>query len=143
MRFRFPVLLFPLLAFGQTSTPVISPGGIVNAASYTGPGAPGSGIAQGALFTLFGTGLGPSTGVSAQSFPLGKSLAGVTVQVTSGSTVVDAIPVFVSAGQINAILPSNTPLGADKVTVSYNGGDFARSADFRGRSQHWGIQRQQ
>ena len=121
MRFRFPLLLFPLLAFSQTSAPNISPGGIVNAASYTGAGAPGSGIAQGALFSLFGKDLGPSLGVTAQAFPLGKSLAGISVQVNSRNTTFDAIPVFVSSGQINAILPSNTPTGTAQMTVRYNG----------------------
>ena len=122
MRFQFPLLvLFPLLAFGQTTTPVISPGGIVNAASYAGPGAPGSGIAQGALFSLFGKNLGPAAGIAAQSFPLGKSLAGVSVQVSSRGTVLDALPVFVYSGQINAIMPSNLPTGKAQVTVKYNG----------------------
>jgi uncharacterized protein (TIGR03437 family) len=118
---RFPLLFLPLLAFAQTAAPVISPGGIVNAASYTGPGAPGSGIAQGALFSLFGKGLGPAEGVAAQAFPLGKALAGTSVQVTSGTRVLDAIPVFVSSGQINAILPSNTPTGTAQLTVKFNG----------------------
>ena len=38
-----------------------------------------------------------------------------------GSTVGQAYLTFVSAGQITAILPSNTPLGSVQVTVAYNG----------------------
>jgi hypothetical protein len=47
--------------------------GARSAASYMPPSLPGGGIAQGSLFSLFGTGLGPATGVSVTAFPLGTT----------------------------------------------------------------------
>jgi uncharacterized protein (TIGR03437 family) len=43
------------------------------------------------------------------------------VKVISGTTQLDAIPVFVSPGLINAIMPSNAPLGRVSVQVTFNG----------------------
>ena len=48
-------------------------------------------------------------------------MGGVTVTVTQGSTTVKAYLFFVSATQINAIMPSNAPLGNVQITVNYNG----------------------
>lgn len=42
-------------------------------------------------------------------------------KVTQGANSVDAIPVFVNANQINAIMPSNAPLGMSAVVVTVNG----------------------
>jgi len=113
-------LSFGLLAGGLQGAPVIAANGIVNAASFKPVGAPGSALARGALASLFGAALGPAAGVSAAAFPLQTTLAGVSIRMTAGATTVNAIPVFVSAGQINFIVPSNTPLGAVQVTVTFN-----------------------
>jgi uncharacterized protein (TIGR03437 family) len=94
---------------------------VLNAASYYAPGLPGGSIAQGSLFSIFGAGLGPSQGLSQTSFPLTTSFSNVSVQITQGSTAVSAIPVYVSQSQINAIMPSNAPLGWSSVWVTYNG----------------------
>jgi uncharacterized protein (TIGR03437 family) len=60
--------------------------------------------------------------VSANSFPLGTTLGGTTINVVQGSTTVAAIPVYVANGQINAIMPSNAPLGnASLQVVNGNG----------------------
>ena len=83
------------------------------------PGLPSGGIAQGAQFSIFGANLGPATS-PALAFPLSTTLAGVSISVTQGSTTVAAIPVFVSAGQINAIMPSTAPLGQTSLRVIYN-----------------------
>jgi uncharacterized protein (TIGR03437 family) len=102
--------------------PTISAGGIVNAASNA-PLVASGGIAQGSFMTIYGVNLGPSTGVSAPSLPLSSSLGGVTVSVTpaNGGARMVAYPTYVSTGQINAILPSNTPVGSANVTVTFNG----------------------
>src|SRR5690349_8576104 len=55
--------------------------------------------------------------VQANSFPLGTTLANVSITVTQGGTAVNAIPLFVSASQINAIMPSNAPLGTVTLRV--------------------------
>ena len=55
------------------------------------------------------------------SYPLGTTFGGVSVSVTQGATTVAALPVYVSAGQINAVMPSNAPLGIAAVKVTFNG----------------------
>jgi uncharacterized protein (TIGR03437 family) len=73
--------------------------------------------------TIYGVNIGPATGVSAASLPLASILGGVAVSVTpgNGSSRLIAYPTYVSAGQINAILPSTTPAGIDNVTVTFDG----------------------
>ena len=110
-----------LIAAGPTvAQPQITPRGIVSAASLAPAGLPSGAVARGSLFSIFGQRIGPATGTGAGSFPLQTTLAGVSVKVTQGTTSVDAIPVFVVASQINAIMPSNAPLGMAAVVVTVN-----------------------
>lgn len=102
-------------------TPVITAGGVVNTASYA-PGSPPNGsLAQGSFFSIYGATVGPDTPVQATTYPLPTTLGGVTVQVTQGSNKYSAPLVFVYKSQINAILPSNVPVGAAQLTITYNG----------------------
>src|SRR5690349_24924198 len=110
-------LLLPA-AFGQV-VPAIFNRGVVNAASFLPGGLAGGAIAQGSIFSIFGRRLGPAAS-PALSFPLQNSLGGVSVRVFQGAASVAAIPVYVSAGQINAIMPSNAPLGTASVQVTFN-----------------------
>ncbi len=113
------VLFFTLsLAWGQA--PAINYRGVVNAASMAPQGLPGGAIAQGSIFTISGSNLGPAAPVAATTFPLGSSLGGVSIRVFQGNTSVNALPLFVSSSQINAIMPSNAPLGMASVQVTYN-----------------------
>ncbi len=107
--------------------PTVFTGGIVNADSLVPLGLPNSSIAQGSIFSIFGTNLGPSQSPGL-SFPLKTTLGGVTVQVTSGGTSVDAIPLFVGPGQINALLPSKTPTGSATLIVTTSAGASAPAA---------------
>ena len=121
----YQTLIRSVLALGLplalcAQLPAIYPHGVVNSASFLAPGLPGGSIAQGSVFTVFGSALGPATGVAASSFPLGTSLSGVTISVTQGTTTVSAYPLYVSQGQINALMPSNAPLGAVSVRVVHN-----------------------
>jgi len=111
----------PIAANAQQ--PAIAPDGIRNAASNALGGMPNSGIAQGSLVIVHGTNLGPASLIPATSFPLPSSqgLAGTSIRVTVGSTTVDAIVLFTSAGQVAALLPSSTPVGDGTLTVTYNG----------------------
>jgi uncharacterized protein (TIGR03437 family) len=111
---------FALASSALAQPPLIYSRSIYNAASYTPAGIPGGAIAQGSIFTLFGANLGPSQPVSVNSFPLGTSLGGVSINIVQGSTSVSAIPLYVSASQINAIMPSNAPLGSASVQVVAN-----------------------
>lgn len=110
-----------IFAIGLQAKPAIYLHQVVNAASYYAPGQPGGSIAQGSLFSIFGSALGPQAGISQSSFPLTNTFSGVSIKVTQGSAAVNVIPVYVSASQINAIMPSNAPLGWVSMVVTFNG----------------------
>ena len=123
-----------LLAVSLLSTVAGLAQPVINLATSTavarGTGLPGSGIAQGSIFSIYGTGLGPSQGVGA-SFPLPTTLggtSGTSVAVTVGGTQVSAIMLYAGTNQINAILPSPTPVGSGTFTVTYNGQTSAPAA---------------
>ena len=118
MRAFWVLLALSSLGLAQ---PYINYRGIVNVASYMAPGLPAGSLPQGGMVAIFGSKLGPAAGAQATTFPLTTTLAGVSVTVTQQSTTVNAYPVYVGAGQINAILPSNAPLGRVSVLVTYNG----------------------
>jgi uncharacterized protein (TIGR03437 family) len=91
----------------------------MNAANRIGGGLPSYGVAQGSLFAVVGKGVGPADSQQA-TFPLPASagLGGVSIKVAVGGSTVDAIMVYVSANEVDAILPSSTPLGTGTVTVT-------------------------
>lgn len=111
--------------FGQPALRSFNP--VVNSASFRTPGLSGSGIAQGSIFSIFGDGLGPAPYVQADQLPLPVKLGGTSVTVTVGSTSVSAIVVLAYRYQVNAILPSNTPVGSGSLRVTYNGQTSAPS----------------
>ena len=109
---------FTLAQAGGSSSgsPTIAAGGITNAASNRA-----GKIACGGFFTIYGTNLGPATPQWALSFPLLDNMGNVVVTVTQGSTSKRAYLHYISANQINAILPSSMPDGAATVVVTYQG----------------------
>src|SRR4051794_28337290 len=109
------------LAGTAMAQPVVSSGGILNAASYSLPGLPNSGIAQGSMFLVFGTGLGPAGISQVSAFPLPFTLAGTSMKVTANGVSSDVPMVYTLASQICGILPSATPVGNASLTVTYNG----------------------
>ena len=126
MKFINPAWLLILAAAAAAGqTPIIF--NVVNDASGLPQGLPGSGIAQGSLFLILGTNLGPSTGVVASSFQ-NTTLANSSVSVTVGSTTVSALMYYTSYSQITALLPSSTPTGSGSVTVTYSGNASATYA---------------
>jgi uncharacterized protein (TIGR03437 family) len=116
-----PAAAFLLAVSVFAQPPLIFNRGIFNAASFVPAGIPGGAIARGSIFSLFGARLGPTPPANANSFPLGTTLSGVAINVVQGSTTVSAIPLYVSASQINAIMPSNAPLGTASIQVVVNG----------------------
>ncbi len=108
-----------LAAWGQA--PVVGAGGVVNHFSYALPGMPNGGIAQGSIFDIFGTNMGPAALVQANGFPLPAQLGGTSVQVTVAGTTTDVLLFYVSAGQIAGLLPSRTPVGTGTLVVTANG----------------------
>jgi uncharacterized protein (TIGR03437 family) len=115
-----PLCLFFTVQPALMAQPVINAGGVVNAASGMAPALAGGGIARGSFFTIYGHGLGPQTAAQATSYPIETTLAGVSVTVSNASAQVNAYPFYAQDGQINAILPSNAPLGQVSVVVKYN-----------------------
>jgi uncharacterized protein (TIGR03437 family) len=116
------VLTLGLLAVSGFAQPTVSI--ILNAASSSYPPLQNSSIAQGSYFTIYGTGIGPATGVGWNPYPLPTTLGGTSVSVTvpaGATTSYPAYPSYVSATQINAVLNSNTPVGTGTLTVTYNG----------------------
>src|SRR5579884_2766959 len=130
-----PALFVVLLSISAAlAQPVINSGGIVNAASYAVAGEPNAAIAQGSVFTLFGSNFGPVTAnpVQATRFPLPTSagLDGVTASITVGTTTRNAILLWVwNKGNttggwesaLTAILPYDVPVGTGSITVTYQG----------------------
>ncbi len=89
-------------------------------------------VAQGSIFDAYGQTQGTPPGAAVASFPLGASLAGVSVQVTVGDRTVDALileikPALVTypgmpiSFGVRAVLPSATPLGVASPVVRYKG----------------------
>ena len=100
---------FSALAQAQTTINLVT-----DAASY----APR--VAPGALASIFGSDLANST-QSAATFPLPKSMAGVTVYVNSTAAPL----LYVSQTQINFQVPSSIAAGTASLTVDLDGGTSA------------------
>jgi len=100
--------------------PFISYRGVLNSASFFSQGLPAGSIAQGSIFTIFGSNLGPSQLVQSSSYPLPNQLAGVSVSVTQGSNTLAAIPIVVLNSQVSAIMPSDAALGQALIRVTYD-----------------------
>lgn len=116
------LFFFAVAIVSAGAQPVINANGIVNSASYLAPGLPGSGIAQGSIFTISGTGLGPAPGIAAPGvFPLPTTLAGTVVSITAGGAQSKAVILYTSDLQVSAILPSTVPVGSAEVTVTFDG----------------------
>ena len=120
-------LLLPTLAISLSAIPTllaapsIASPGVYNSASYALSTFPNGGIAQGSIFVVFGTGLGPATIAYNSSLPYQTTLSGTSVNVTVSGTTTACLMFYTSAGQIAAILPSTTPVGTGTITVSYSG----------------------
>jgi beta-glucosidase len=103
MRFRLFLFLTVLVGAtaAQTTTPIITPGGIVNAASYL------VNLAPGALATLYGSQLADGTPAIQATSGFPTTAGGVTVSVNN----VNAPLIYVSPTQINFQIPWETPIG--------------------------------
>jgi len=123
---RWASLVLLLLGFlrpAHAQAPFIVPHGIVNVYTFAPFALPTGSIARGSVFTVFGQNLGPANAVTLKGvgYPLPLNLGGVTVSVFQGATILSAVPLFVSAGQVNAIMPSNAPVGKVSVQITYQG----------------------
>ncbi|HLH40678.1 MAG TPA: hypothetical protein VKX39_16120 [Bryobacteraceae bacterium] len=115
----------PVVQVNYTTTaPSIS--GVVNVASNIPPGMPNYAIAQGSLFAVYGSGMGP-TALAVSHLPLsasGLSGTSMTIMLTSptGATVaVTPLIYFTRQDVVVAVMPSNAPPGSGSLTLTYNG----------------------
>jgi uncharacterized protein (TIGR03437 family) len=96
--------------------------GIVNAANDIPPGFSNSGIAQGSIFVVYGSNLGPAALLQATlPLPTAAGLGGTSISITAGSTAVPAPIIYTSGGQVAAIMPSTTPVGNGTLSLTFNG----------------------
>jgi uncharacterized protein (TIGR03437 family) len=109
------------------AAPSVASPGVFNSASYISPSFPNGGVAQGSIFVVFGSGLGPATIAYNSSLPYQTTLSGTSVSATVSGTTVACLMFYTSAGQIAAILPSTTPTGTGTLTVTYNGATSSSS----------------
>ncbi len=111
------VLLVCSILGSAVAQPLIYNRSVLNSASFMPNTLPGGAIARGSIFSIMGTRLGPDDPEQATDYPYDTTLSNVRVTVTQGSNTVNAIPIYVSAAQINAIMPSNAPTGVASVRV--------------------------
>src|ERR1700730_4873277 len=90
------ILLLAVAVAAQSQTPVVSQGGVSDAAGGTSP------VAPGALVSIYGTGLAAGL-AQADTIPLSTKLNNVSVTFNG----IVAPLLFVSTGQVNAQLPWN------------------------------------
>ena len=141
MRLRVQMPVFFALAAASAWAqlqPTIAPRSMVNAASLTPASIPGGSIAQGSIFSIFGTNLGPANPLTQTNFPLDTQLGGIVVRVIQGTTTLNAIPIYASATRIDAIMPSNAPLGMVSVQAA-NGVVRGNMAPVRVTDASFGI----
>ncbi|HML16954.1 MAG TPA: hypothetical protein VK419_08000 [Bryobacteraceae bacterium] len=106
-----------------TSAPLIT--AVVNVASNIPSGMPNYGIAQGSLFAVYGSNLGPANLV-AGTLPLPTTgLAGTSISINVNGTTVTAPIFFTRTDIVVAVMPSNTPTGSGDLGLSYNGNGSA------------------
>ena len=115
--------LFLLLSMTAAANGAPSISGIFNAASWAPSGMANGNIAQGSIFVVTGTGLGPAALQQATSYPLPTTagIGGTNMQVAINSQAVDCIMIYSSANQVAAILPSRAVIGTGTLTLFYQG----------------------
>jgi uncharacterized protein (TIGR03437 family) len=113
MKALLAFVLFGVAASGQT--PVVSPGGVLNSASFdkTVPVAPGS------LISIFGSNLASTTAV-ADSVPLSTELGNVSVTINGVAAPIHDISHQASFDQLNVQLPFQTLPGTAQLVVTNN-----------------------
>lgn len=98
---------------GDTTVPLVFTGGVLSAVSFDPTGY----VVPGGYVAIFGRGLADAL-AQASSLPLTTTLGGVSVTLNGEPLYLN----FVSPGQINAIVPFDTPtFGNGTLTVTRNG----------------------
>ena len=79
-------LILILILFANTGNAQPTAAAAVNSASFARSDLPNGSLAQGSIFTVFGSNMGPAALAQSTSFPLPTDLAGTSVKVTVGGT---------------------------------------------------------
>jgi uncharacterized protein (TIGR03437 family) len=90
------------------------------------------------VFTVFGENLGPAQSPPL-SFPLSSTLGGVSIGVTQSGATTQAFPIFVSAGQINAVMPSTVNAGLATLRLTYQANKKQRDHSPDRRLSSWRL----
>jgi uncharacterized protein (TIGR03437 family) len=115
------LLLFSWAGLLFAQQPVLYNRGAVNAASLAPAGLPNAPIGLGSIFSVFGENLGPAQPQTVSAFPLSTTFGGVSLSVTRAGVTTQVFPIFVSAGQINAVMPSTVAPGLATLRLFYQG----------------------
>lgn len=110
------------VAATAAGTPTITK--VLNNSSQITPGFPNSGIAPSSIFVVQGNALADAAELVLQSSAspgLPLTLNGATLSVTVGGVTVRPPIYYTSPGQIAAVLPARTPIGAGTITVTHGG----------------------
>jgi uncharacterized protein (TIGR03437 family) len=99
----------------SANAPVLRPGGVLNAASYS-PSAP---LAPGSEIAIFGSNLANGTS-SASAFPLPSELAGTLVTIGGKAAPL----LYAGTGQVNAIIPFGLPLNTTAQVIVQQGNAY-------------------
>ncbi|MCP5111338.1 MAG: hypothetical protein GY953_10945, partial [bacterium] len=94
---------------------------VANLRSATASTHPAGGIAQGAFIQIWGIDMGPAQGVVAPGLPFPTILGEVSAEIRQGGTAYPIYLQFVSAGQIQGVVDSRSPLGAGQLILTYKG----------------------
>jgi len=107
------------VTLGGPAGPVVA--AVTNNFSFINMAAPNYGIAPGEVITVWGSNLSAPTAVwDSTPANLPFTLNGSSVSVTVGGKTVTPAYEFASAGQLDVVLPSTTPVGTGTITVTYN-----------------------
>lgn len=111
-----PITLAVTLTVNGAGAPAFSSDNVLNALGYQAK------LAPGAMFVIFGSGLGPATLSAAAGPAYPTNLAGTAVTFTpaAGGAPLSARMVYTSAGQIAGLLPSSIVPGAYAVRITNN-----------------------
>ncbi len=134
---RFPQVIFACaltLFLCPPADAQITPGGVVNVASFAPVGLPNAQIARGSVFAVFGQNLAAEGLAQATSFPLPIELGGTTVEVEVSGVVSQCWLLFTTPGQVGVLLPSATPSGAGTLRLSHGGQTFTEPIEVTARS---------
>jgi uncharacterized protein (TIGR03437 family) len=120
MRPLTAIALGALVLAGSASAQQPTSTAIENNYSYLPPGLPNSAIAQGAIFIVKGTNLGPAT-LASNTFPLTTSFQNVSATVTVNGTSGNLPMYYAWSDQLAFVLPSSTPVGTGTLNINVNG----------------------